>query len=203
MNKKNKQKTTEVLTETEQIIEKPVETLIWESCTNGQNTQFKEWKEIRKYYIDNEKLIEEIKRFICFIQDNLNELKNLCYPEKETEVFVQVTFNKKKRLFEQTKNSLYEANIFKKRLLEFAEKFDEMSISFLSKNKNWINNIVKKNIILKAINIYIDTLNSHQLLKFIIDEKLTNETANLFNLLGDLKNTTESLEKFIEKHEKW
>ena len=203
MNKKNKQKTTEVLTETEQIIEKPVETLIWESCTNGQNTQFKDWKEIRKYYIDNEKLIEEIKRFICFIQDNLNELKNLCYPEKETEVFVQVTFNKKKRLFEQTKNSLYEANIFKKRLLEFAEKFDEMSISFLSKNKNWINNIVKKNIILKAINIYIDTLNSHQLLKFIIDEKLTNETANLFNLLGDLKNTTESLEKFIEKHEKW
>ena len=203
MNKKNKQKTTEVLTETEQIIEKPVETLIWESCTNGQNTQFKEWKEIRKYYIDNEKLIEEIKRFICFIQDTLNELKNLCYPEKETEVFVQVTFNKKKRLFEQTKNSLYEANIFKKRLLEFAEKFDEMSISFLSKNKNWINNIVKKNIILKAINIYIDTLNSHQLLKFIIDEKLTNETANLFNLLGDLKNTTESLEKFIEKHEKW
>jgi hypothetical protein len=203
MNKTNKQKTSEVSTEVEQIIEKPIETLIWENCTNGQNTQFKEWKEIRKYYIDNEKLIEEIKRFVCFIQDNLNELKNLCYPEKETEVFVQVTFNKKKRLFEQTKNSLYEANIFKKRLLEFAEKFDEMSISFLSKNKNWINNIVKKNIILKAMNIHIDTLNSHQLLKFIIDEKLTNETANLFKLLSDLKNTTELLEKFIEKHEKW
>ena len=78
-----------------------------------------------------------------------------------------------------------------------------MSISFISKNKDWINNIVKENVILKAINIYIDTLNSHQLLEFIIDKKLTNETANLFNLLSDLKNTTELLEKFIEKHEKW
>lgn len=203
MNKKNKQKTPEISTETEQIIEKPIETLIWENCTNGQNTQFKEWKEIRKYYINNEKLIEEIKRFVSSSQDNLNELKNLCYPEKETEVFVPITFNKKKRLFEQTKHSLYEANIFKKKLLEFAETFDKMSISFISKNKDWINDIVKKNIILKAINIYIDTLNSHQLLEFIIDKKLTEETASLFNLLNNLKNTIKSLEEFIEKHEKW
>ena len=203
MNKKNKQKTTEVLTETEQIIEKPVETLIWESCTNGENTQFKEWKEIRRYYTDNEKLVEEIKRFICSAKDNLNELKNLCHPKEKTAIFVPVAFNRKKRLLEEIKHFPYEANIFKKRLLEFAEKFDEMSISFISKNKDWINNIVKENVILTAINIYIDTLNSHQLLEFIIDKKLTNETANLFNLLSDLKNTTELLEKFIEKHEKW
>lgn len=197
MNKKKKTQAEENIKMPEPT--KPIEIFIWENTK-----EFQEWKKIRQYYIDNEKLIEQMKSFIHLSEMRIKEMNYLDEPNTENVLGVMNHRRRKKSIFEEIKKSLHELiPHLKMRFLEFAEKFDEMSITFKNKYKGWIDSIINNEMEIKSINIHINNLDNQQLLEFIVQKKLINDKAELFILLRDTNHIIEDLEKCIVKEEKW
>lgn len=180
------------------VIEQPIDTVIWEGTK-----VFEEWKKIRDYYRENEKIIEEAERFLSGSEILMNEIHYL-ETITDTDILNNMShINRKKHLFNEMKKSVDNVSELKTKLIQFAEDFDGMTTSFRKKHKDWIDDVSNNKILIKANNIWIDKLNSKELLEFIIDIKLISDTAKLFNLLHDLQKQINSLSELILNKEKW